>query len=296
LQEFTDQSGTYEGRRIPAQLRPTIGFTSSEKLTYEDFPWWLQFMIGVNAGLAAVGDAGTPEAFTREAVPSLETDDLASMTLEFNHVGNPYESSQVMVNTWTIRIDPDNEGAWMLDTEMVGRTWDTTAFTGSLPDRTVSIIKAPGTKMFIDDTFGGLGTTQLTGKLIGASVTGNNNLHLKAFSEDEVNFAAGKVGRGLRTFDAQFVWEFDDDVEFAKYRTTGDPVERFVRIEREGATIHGAVKKRARIDMNGFYMSWAPGDREGNLTMTMGLACYYNATAGYSLAIEVVNTQDDPLV
>lgn len=286
LQEFTDQSGSYSGRRIPAYLRPTIGFTSTEKFTFDDGPLRAEMMI--RGGITASADAGTPIAYTRTYTPSLETDDLKSATLEFNHTGNVYESDQVMVQSWTMRIDPDTEGAWMLDQELLGRTWVPSAFTGAIADRTLEHVKAPGTKVYLSDT--AFGDDQLVGKLIGASVTGNNNLHMKAFSEDELNYAANKIGRGIRTYDAQVIFEFADDTEFAMYRNA-DPQEMYMRIERGGTVIHDAVTNLATIDIFGYFSSWAPGDREGNLTATMGVAGYYDPVSGFDLQLELVNDQ-----
>ena len=55
---------------------------------------------------------------------------------------------------------------------------------------------------------------------ISASVSGNNNIHYKAFAEDDTSFAANKVGRGQRTFNAQFVLEFADDPADARFIET----------------------------------------------------------------------------
>lgn len=284
--EFVDRSGTYAGRRRIAYGRPVISFAATDLMTYEDAPWW--FQLAIKGGVAGVTDGGTPPAYTFAFTPSLTTDDLKSITLEFNESGNPYESGQVMVNSWTIRIDPDNEGGWMFDAELLARDWTTTTYTGAISDRTTEVIRAPGTKMYLDTAT--LGSTQLTGKLISASVTGNNNLHMKAFAEDDGSWAANKVGRGLRRFDAQFVLEFDSDTQFAQYRSS-TPTEVFIRLEREGTQIHGTsvTNKRIRLDMNGYWSTISWGDREGNIIATFGFSAYYNATSGYDLKAEVVN-------
>ena len=153
--EFIDRSGTFGARRRIAYGRPEIGFTATDLMTFEDAPWW--FQLALKGGVAGVTDGGTPPAYTYTFVPNLTTDDLKSMTLEFNESGNPYQSTQVMVNSWTIRIDPDNEGGWMWDADLLGRDWTTTTYTGSITDRTTEVIRAPGTKMYLDTaTLGGL--------------------------------------------------------------------------------------------------------------------------------------------
>lgn len=283
IREFTDTSGTYAGRRRVAFQREIVTFSGVDLLTYEDLAWWAQLMIKGN--VAGVGDEDTPEAFTYTFTPTLSTDDLEAMTLEWNHVGNAYESSQVMVNTWTIRIDPDNEGGWLLDTEMLARDIATTTHTTSLPDRTTEVIKAPTTKLYIDDTT--LGSTQVTAKFISATVSGNNNIHYKAFAENETAFAANKVGRGPRTFDATITLEFDSDAEFAKMRAG---TQRFVRILATGSQINDdPTLSTAQIDMNGYWNTISWGNREGNIIATFGLAAYYNASSAYDLKLTVIN-------
>jgi len=286
IREFADTSGSFAARRRLAYQRQRATFAVTELLTFEDWAWWLQ--LAVKGGVTGVADGGTPPGYLYTFTPSLATDDLKSMTLEWNHVGNAYKSTQVMVNSWTVRIDPDNEGGWMLDADLLARDLATASYTGSITDRGTEVVKAPTTKLYIDDAT--IGTTQITAKLISASVTGNNNIHFKAFAEDESAFAADKVGRGQRTYNAQLVLEFDDDAEFAKYRAAAG-TKRYVRLKSDGTQIHGspATPKYAQIDMNGYWESISWGNREGNIIATFGLSCFYDATSGYDAKFTVLN-------
>jgi hypothetical protein len=284
----TQRTGTYNARRVPSYGRISVAGTGADVATYEDLPWWL--LLGLKGGVTGVTDAGTPPAYTYTFVPSLTTDDLASITLEHNESDNPIQTTQTMVNSFTLRGDPDNnaEPSWMLDLEVLGRDWTSTTFTAALTDRTTEAITAAGTKIYMNDTAAALGTTQLLGTLINWSITVNNNLHFKAFAEDETSFAANRVGRGSRTVDAQFVFEFADSDELDNFLST-TPVERFVRLEREGSIIHDAITKRLRVDLNGYWSGFSRGDREGNLTATFTLQAGYNVTTATDLEIEVVN-------
>lgn len=285
LREFVDTTGTFDGRRRKAFQREVVTFGGTDLLTYEDAPW--HFLQLIKGGVTGAGDAGTPIAYTRTFTPSLSTDDLASIVLEWNHVGNAYQSTQVMMNSGTIRIDPDTEGAWILDSEYLARDLTSTTHTAAIADRTTEVIAAPGTKLFIDDTAGGLGTTQQLGKFISASITINNAIHYKGFAENVSNFAANKVGRGLRTADAQIVLEFDSDTEFAKMRSGAD---RFVRFEQTGAIIHDAIPSKIQLDINGPWSTISWGNREGNIIATFGLSGYYNVTNAFTFKAVVVNS------
>lgn len=287
LTAFTDTSGTYDSRRRPAYAREKVSFSASDIATYQDLPWWLQ--MGIKGGVTGVDDGSS--AYTYTFTPSAATDDLKSATFEFGDSGNPYETGQCMVNSWTLRMDADNdaEPGWMFDAEILGRDWATTTLTGALSDRTTEVILARGTKLYIDDAGGTIGSTQKIGSLISASISVNNNIHYKAFAEDVTYVAANKVGRGERTLDAQFTFEFDSDTEFAKYRSTA-PAQRMIRFEQSGAAaIHTTVYPRMRFDIYGYWSSISQSDRQGNMTVTLGLMAFYDTTATKSFSVALVN-------
>lgn len=288
LMDFSDQTGTYVDRRRVAYGRERVSFTAVDVVTYQDLAWWMQF--GLKGGVtgAVTGVTGYKYEFS----PSLATDDLKSMTLEYGEPGNVYESGQVMVNSWTLRgdSDNDNEPGWMLDLSMMGRDQATSSYTGSINDRTTEVVLARGTKIYVDDAGGTIGTTQLSGKLIDFSVTCDLGLHFKAFMEDESLMAANKVGRGALRVNGQFTLEFDSDTEFAKYRAAA-PAQRLIRLKREGTAIAGGTAvNTAIVDLYGYWSSISFGDREGNLTATFGFAGFYDATAANVMRLEVINS------
>lgn len=288
---FQDTSGTYSARRRKAYGRERVAFTATDLATFEDLAWW--FQLAIKGGVTGVSDGNSTPGYTYTFEPTESSDDLKSMTLEFGESGNVYEADQVMVNSWTLRGDPDSdsEPAYMLECEMIGRTLTTSSYTGSITDRVTEPITARGTKLYVDTAFGSLGSTQLTGHLINWSITGNNNLHFKAFAENETSMAANKVGRGERTYDFEFTMEFDSDTTAGGFKDYRDGDELFFRLVREGTTIDSvaATKKKLQIDMAGFPSSISFGDRDGNMTITVGVNCAYNADLAYDLKATIVN-------
>jgi hypothetical protein len=293
LMTFRDSSGTYMGRRRAAYGREKVSFSVSDIATFEDLPWWLKLAVDKNA--AGVTDGGTPPAYEYTFEPDIDTDELGSITLEHGEPGNQYESHQGMVNTLTLRFDSDNdsEPGWMVDADMMFLDWTNTTFTPALTDRETEVILARGTKIYIDDQADAFGDTQLVASLISFSATITNNLHFKAFAEDERTSTPGAVGRGELYIDCQVTMEFNDDDEFALYRNDGTaedtPVYRRLRLEREGSIVHTTVHKSFTLDVGGFWNSWSRSDREGNLIMTMGLAGYYDIDEGMMFLVNVVN-------
>lgn len=284
---FTDASGTFAARRRASYGRERVAFSATDMATYEDLAWWMQMAVKSAATPTGSGSVGYTYAFT----PTLAADDLKSMTLEFGESGNPYEADQVMVNSWTLRGDPDSdsEPAWMFEAEMMGRTLTTTTYTASLTDRTTEPIVARGTKLYVDAIGGTIGTTQVTGKLINWTITGNNNIHYKAFAEDETAMAANKVGRGERTYDAEVTVEFDGDSGNLSFATLRAGTALLVRLQREGSTIATTYKKRLQVDLAAYVSSISFGDREGNMTATLGLQGFYDPTFGSDIKVGIIN-------
>lgn len=288
IQEFPDRSGTYFGRRRVAYQRPNISFSATDLLTFEDICYWL--LLSISGAPVITPDAGAPTpAQTWVFTPHATADDIKSWTIEFNEPGNVYETSQFMLNTLTIRVDPDNDGAWMADIAGYGRDWDTSTYTAALPERTTEAIFAAGTEFFLDTTT--IGTTQALGQVIDFSITVTLNTHMKAFMENVGVWAANRVGRGYRTFDATYSLEFDNDTEFALYRSA-TAVKRKVRVKRSGSEIHAtpSVLNSAQIDIYGYYRSIGFGDREGNLIATFGLAGFYDVAALTDAKFTIINS------
>lgn len=283
-----DKSGTFDARRRVAYARESVAMTFTDSGSFEDIEFWLA--MGVKGGAVRTPDVGSPIAYAADYTPAQATHDLKSATFEVNHVGNVYRIPQVMLNTMTLRGDSDanDEPQWMVEAEGPGLGLEPATFTPAIPDRATELIDAKGTKLFIDDGGGTIGTTQKLGALISWSVSLTNNIEYKAYAENKRGMAPGKFGRGERTIDCQLTLEFEDDLEFAKYRSDV-PVERIIRLESEGSIIHGAVRKRLRLDIYGYWSSFSQGERAQSKTMTMNLAGYHNVAAGTTFSVSVVN-------
>lgn len=284
--EFAEDDGTFDAWQTFAQGPVTVAGTAEGPASFEDWPWWL--LLGFDGDPTLTSDAGTPAARTRLYTPNPEEDDLASATMEHGVPDNAYVSDMVMVPEWTVRGDIDGDASWMFSSRLIARNLEPLpgGFTPAVPVTNRDLIKAAGTKITIDDSAAALGTTPLLGKGISFALTCNSAITPKRFLEDE-NQMSARVGRGARQITGQIRIEFDTDDEREHYRN-GEP--RAIRIEREGPIIHGAVRKRARIDIPRAY--WlAPSDdpRESNMTLTFGFRAYKDAAIGYPARIEVIN-------
>ena len=290
---FPDATGTYQSRRRAAKGRMTVGFPITDLATFEDLHWWLYMMISGEPN----EDTGTdPDVLIHEFLPDLDEDTLKSATMEWGDPGNAYEIAQLFLNRWTLRGDTDNQNelGWMLEMDAIARTFEPTTFTAALPDRDTEVITARGTTCTIDDDWASIGTTPLGGRLISWSITGMINRHTKAFSEDEFLVAQGLTGREGWTVDAQLTMEFPDDNEFEHYRSS-DPVQRVIRLLREGSEIATGENKALTVDLGGYWATVGTGNRQGNKTITLGLQAGYDVSESTDMRVELINDQE-PLI
>lgn len=127
-------------------------------------------------------------------------------------------------------------------------------------------IKSAGTKVYIDDGGGTIGTTQLIDKAISWSVTHALDMNPKRFMEYERGYSA-KIGEGWRRVTGQVRIEFDDLLEYEKYRAK---TSRLIRFQREGSTIDSGAgtKKIARIDIYAGYWNEVTRDQDRNSNLT----------------------------
>lgn len=286
---YPDATGTYQNRRRPAKGRMTVGFPITDLATFEDLHWWLYMMVSGNPNESVGTD---PSVLIHEFLPDLDEDTLRSITMEWGDPGNVYEIDQLFLNRWTLRGDTDNQNelGWMLEMDAIGRRFGASSFTPALPDRDTEVITARGTRCYIDDDPASIGTSLLGGKLISWSITGMINRHTKAFAEDEEFVAQGLTGRQAWNVDAQVTMEFPNDDEFEHYRSS-TPVQRAIRLLREGSEIATGENKAFTADLFGYWATVGTGDRQGNKTITLGLQAGHDVSEATDARFELINDQ-----
>jgi hypothetical protein len=152
-------------------------------------------------------------------------------------------------------------------------------FTSGISDTTRERIAAPGTKLYIDNEGGTIGTTQVKGSFVSFSVTLNNALGAKRFMDD-TDYMSTKLGRGKRVITGQVRLEFDTRKEYDNYR---NKAWRRIRIQQTGSTIDSGTStvKTARIDIHRAYWGGFPQDVRGtNITATVPFWAYLDSVSG----------------
>lgn len=199
--------------------------------TYEDLIWWDQHVVKSQAmPLAGVTTGSTPPGYTYTITPTATADDIATSTWKIGDGAVAYKFTRCVVNTFTARINPENEGTWRCTVEMFGIFAGTTTF-DSPAITTQTKVVSYGTKVFLDTTT--IGTTQVTGRVRSATITWTLNIEEKSFMETGVQ-AHTDFGRGYYIVTFEIVMEHNADDWFAVARAN---TAYKLRIEKTGAQI-----------------------------------------------------------
>jgi hypothetical protein len=290
LEAFANRTGTRFSRRNPSYNRPVYTASGTDELSFEDAPLWGQLLIdgGNNRGAS---DGGTPTPmYPYTYVPSPSDDPVDSWTVQAGVPDNGYEYAQFMLRSGTITFDPRSNAAWMFAWEgfAISRTPIGATYTGTTPDRSTEKIRAAGTKVYIDDAGGTIGTTQKTGLVKSGSVAITAGRINEDFLEDDQSYTANRVIIGEWTVDGQLVVSFADNTELANYLSES-AVLRKIRISRDGSIIHTTVRKNIALDLYGYWSGFTPGDQDGVITATFDVQAFYDATAATDFKLVVKN-------
>lgn len=270
------------GSDTVAQKRTDITFEAD--LTYEQILHVLMMcMKGGVTGTGASADKTWAFAPSYTADPALE-----SFTMDYRKAGSANwdeEITYVMGKSFEISgaIGEDAK----LTCEAFGKSSSLgTAITGSIAVPTVNYVPAQLFKVYIDDTFGGLGGTQLSGDLVGFKFAFRSMAQPKQYLGD-IDLAQ----HGLKTagFDLELQAEYDASIDTERTKAR-NRTRRYVRLEAVGAVLGGSNYK-ITIDAAMLHDGeHAPdGDRDGNDTATMKLKADYDSTNSLAARVTVIN-------
>lgn len=262
-------------RRLVAQ---GIGLEDMDGAYYEVFP--LLFSCGLLGNVSpAEQTTGEGDYLWTFAAPQTAAENIESMTLEAGDstIGGyeiPYcQISQIVINGDCF------SGESHVSATAYGQYVDQTTMTAAVSIPAVEMCVGKLSQIYIDDTWAGIGSTELTNSLVNWSVTLNTGAHHKPWGSANLKYTSHE--QGPITGEATFTFERNSSVytEEAKYRpasggTTRD--DRFVQIKMTGSQIGAGDTHSLVLDMAGQWTSWEPlsTEQEGNsmdqATLTFG--------------------------
>lgn len=258
--------------------------------TFEEFVWWLNCILD-GSNLTGTDTTSTPSGYTYALAQNVAADDLASFTLKAGDATVIYKFSRCMVNRATFRWNPQQGGdvCWRMAAEIWAIFVGTTTYDApSDLDRTK--ILARGTKVYIDEPGGTIGTTQLTATVRQGEFTIDNQLEEKIFSENTVD-PHTDVARGEQLVTGSIVAEHKNDTEFAKMRAG---TVRLLRLKQTGANIGATPTTNYdwQVDFpNAKWLAPTFGYAGNNRIITMPFVGQWSASEPQPVQIEVVNAE-----
>lgn len=153
------------------------------------------------------------------------------------------------------------------------------------------------TALYIDSTAGGIGGTQITDALRGASIRVENTIDQKRYSNgSNSRFQISGYGLAARTIRASFTFDKANSIvvgstsEVARW-LSADPVARFLKVVVTSPTLIPGTATPYSWDLRlaGEWRTRSDGEIGGNSTVVLELMGRLNTDLGYALYSSVVN-------
>lgn len=261
-------------------------------LTFEDilFPLLFGFKGGVTPTEQTVGEGD--QLWTFQNAPTLADPAQESATIEqrFSNGTTHYDRTSTFMMLSQFEISADQGGdASKITMELFGRTSNDNAITGALTLPTpFDLIAALDWALYVDDTWGGLGGTQIQSAMRSFTFRYMTGLSPALYIGDG-RLDMADVRLGPRGAELEMTWEngASMDTELGKFESNA---KRFIRLEATGDQIGAGENKRVRIDGAYQYDNIGePGEADGNDTRTLSLRTVADDDSN-DLLVEVLNS------
>lgn len=247
--------------------------------------WGSLFFKGITAGTGAGADKAW--AF----LPTQTTDDLKSLYVQLGQTDTlsattpGVEIPYCVGEEFTLGYSkaPDSPGITFSARLLGGAATDITAYTGAAAEPTLQLASHINTQVYVDESGGTIGTTE-DDYFTAADFTLNNNW-VNLFTLNAETSYQDTFRPNARTWAATLTRYYQNDTERARYKTK---TERLVRIRTTGAVL-GAGTYRMDLDLYGVWETRQWTDSDGLTLEQMVMRRKYNAAAGTSVNLGIVN-------
>jgi len=239
------------------------------------------------AGTIATPAGGT-NARTHTYAPTMNADDLKSMTLYW---GDPniqaFQADYGMIDELTIAADASGEDGVRMSAQGQAH-FPAKDPPDSLPTMLTAPMLAPADMQLWIDTASAIGSTEITGRLISSEVTIPSGVTYKWIATGPTGSQEyGLIGRAKRHAEAKFIFEVPD---MTQYDLWAAHTTLKVRVRFNGPIIESTLRHYIQVDLYGPFEVLDWGEHEGsNRTVGLTLLSEYDATAGYDFAVVVQN-------
>ncbi len=297
---WTDQTEADVGSIDPVlpAYRTATDVTSSltASLTYDDLP--LYFAAAVRGGQSSVTSSSTYQ-WTHQSLSTTATT-LDEFTVEWGDdvPSDGMRARDGIIESLELSFD-ESLGPWQVATGWRFGYADTgvTLTSGLSVGSNLPLVFGGDTKLYIDSTSGGIGSTAIVDALHRASISISNSIDVKRFANgSNSRFAVAGYGLTQREITASFTFAKTSQTvglasEAAKW-LSADPTNRYLKLEAiSQSNISGAIPYSWDLRLSGTWRTRTDEAVGGNAVVTLELTGRYDAGLGYAIRSYVVNNR-----
>lgn len=281
-----DREDFPRGIRVPndeiSAVARSFELTVEGDLSFEQLQWPL------HSGLQTVAPTGIgPYVYTHEIVvsPTLKT-----FTAEFvvdDGSTKHYQRECAYCLTREFQISIERNQMAKLRWTMFGRSEQTSVVTGSLSALTLERVPSNLFKIWIDDTYANLGTTQKTATLRGAVLTVPTGVgpEVTLDGRTDYDFVQPMYEQAKPTLTTRLLHNANTATEIGNWRTG---TRRFIRLKADNGAAAGA-NRVLQLDMAVRLLSWEFGEEDGQEIVNATWDIVYDSTSSKSLVVVLTN-------
>ena len=189
--------------------------------------------------------------------PLTGSEALDSFTFEKGDETQAYEIAYCLARSMNISIDCESSEVH-LSADLFGDKVSQTTITGGLSEPTAELMNGKLCRLYIDDSWAALGTTELTSTLVSAEINIEGGAHPKHLGSSSQLFSAHGQGYIVATITLTLERNASVAAEELHFRPTGDytPDMRCIRLTLTGDQIGAGDSQTLQVDMAGVYTSW----------------------------------------
>jgi hypothetical protein len=258
----------------------------SVESTFEQLPYI--FEAGVKAvANGTVDTAGSGYVYTYTASTTAQNS-TNTYTIEGGDDQQAEEFDYAFVKH--LNLSGDGQGALMMSADWTGQATSNTTFTGAISIPTVEEIIVNNASLYIDDSGGTIGSTEVSNTLFGIDLDYTTGLQEFWAVDGSLDFSLIKFTADEIVLSLVYEHNGSTVTEKAKYRAGST---RLVRLLFNGTALATAgtfTYKTLRLDMAGVYEDWSElQDQDGNDVVTATLRVRYSGTDSLKFEAVVVN-------
>ena len=280
------QRGLLAEEHAGVQLNRMIDHTWATELTYE------QVLYALNMGMMALvtgTGAGADKTWTFAPSPTGATVENA-FTLEKRYTDGTtnFDFEYPFTIAKTLKASGRENGIWTMSADLLSAREVTAAITAAIAAPAVwepAVFNL--SKVFIDTTWAGLGTTQVLGQVYGVDWEFDTGLERRFYADGQLHFS--RRTRNKRQAKLSLMADFGTQAQAFR-----DAVESravfYIRVECIGTVVAATNKK---IQFDGKYVVDPTGaiqENQGEDVMTIPLVSRYDTTGAQDVRVTVINT------